>query len=681
MRPLLRGQLLIAFVVPLFSLCACAQLVKGSTALSSGSTILLPEAGFTGGVLTGVVLGPNEKPLANAPVNFDGGVPITLSGEVIADESPAPQDCAGILARAQSLPARNREVITDANGRFAMCVRPDVNKVDVSLGDGSAKTSVPATGENPAGLCDQQPQFFQPGDRISLCQAVRKPTLSQGGYTWELPAVQAISPTGDRVLTTVRAPRDLQPGSGIFYYFDHTGTGHSLVSEVFKITHASLDRSKLHSDEGADFEYTAQFGDSSVHPCAHVTVAGPVMLVQAPPPQIAVDANGVGHFGGKIRATQVAPRSAVPFDIIPTIRDCNPGATQSAVVAPGEKAPGPGGVAGSDVGMKLTPAPAVPNPFVRPRNVVAALPPRTVAMNSPANTTLGPEHTMDSTNKYAKAPAPISACKFQTKTPIITSVEGVQQPTVFTQQQGLNYFTVHGCNFGTTPGHVYLVLHPDDGPGFPQPVELYPMQGNPVWTPDSIAVYMDPEFGGHLDQTGDVLRVVTANNLTAELPHQTFHAERVQLPIAWMPRSQVSLGTASDSLVPQFQTASSSQTNQLTQRSSSTDPSLTATVNRSVSNAGGPFTVQDDTWNFGALRSGFEVMYATPSYSNWNGVGCNQVSGKWGSSWDSATLLRVHVQGCFHQGTGYFRTSNAQYGLAIELRGPKGALPWPSNLK
>src|SRR5262249_3953227 len=47
------------------------------------SIILVPDAGFQGGVLTGVVLGPDDQPVPNTPVEVAGGVPATLTGEVI----------------------------------------------------------------------------------------------------------------------------------------------------------------------------------------------------------------------------------------------------------------------------------------------------------------------------------------------------------------------------------------------------------------------------------------------------------------------------------------------------------------------------------------------------------------------------------------------------------------------
>src|SRR5438874_7956170 len=87
MRTLLRGLFQLLACVSLLSASACAQVLKGSVP-PTGSTILLPEEGFSGGVLTGVVVGPDDKPVPNTPVNIAGGVPAVLTGEVVGEEVP-----------------------------------------------------------------------------------------------------------------------------------------------------------------------------------------------------------------------------------------------------------------------------------------------------------------------------------------------------------------------------------------------------------------------------------------------------------------------------------------------------------------------------------------------------------------------------------------------------------------
>jgi hypothetical protein len=738
---LLRLTLLcvLCLVVVTVSLPSAAQVLKGSVPAPAGSTILVPEDSFPGGVLTGVVIGPDDKPVANAQVNVTDAVPITLSGEVIGDQPQSPekppnpnrpqelvpavktaQDCAAVLqqftggvhppnpnsgAPGASVPGASPSLITDAQGRFALCVPSNAKQIEVSLGDGSVHTSVPAVSQFPPDRCAQAGRFFQPAARVSVCQRLTSPTLTQAGQTWTLQRAVAISSGGDRVLTSLRTPRDLKPGPATLSFVNGDGKPQQFTGGVFKIVNARLDREQLHSHQGADFEYTAQFGDGSVRPCVHVTVAGPIVLVQAPPEIIAVDASGLGRFSGKIRATQVSPGSAVPFDINPTITNCeknpgptglvgerNPGPTGTPggkdpgpVGTPGEKQPGPAGSpSNGEMKLSLVPGPVAVNPFVQQEKRGTEPLPQQVAVNMPPPTINGPEHTMDAMDKYTHAPKPMSICNFQTQSPVITAVEGVKQPTVFTQQQGLNYFTVHGCNFGTTPGHVYLMLKPNTGAAFtfPTAVELYLMQGNNPWQANSIDVYVPESLSGYLDQNGVTLRVTTAKNLTAELNNQTFHAEREDLTMFWMPRSQVQLGDANPSLMPTF-ISSTPQSNTIIPTGPGTGrlDLMTAQVDRSVTNVGSPFTVQDDVWQFGAMTPGFEVLYATPYFQNWNGTGCDQTSGKWGTSWDSSTQFRVHVQGCYHNGTGAFRSSQAQYALQVRARGPKGVQPWPQGMK
>ena len=736
------------------SLPAGAQVLKGSVPAPTGSTIFVPEDSFPGGVLTGVVVGPDDKPVANAQVNLDGGVPITLSGEVIGDQPSTdqkqqtnrtpthnllslqgPEGCADILQKAQALAAggpplawydpqgqdgeigditnpSGGTIKTDAHGRFALCVPRDAKNVNVSLGDGSVHTSVPAVSQLPPDPCAQPGRFFQPAARVSICQGLTNPTLTQGAQTWQLLSARAISSGGDRVLTSLRTPRDLKPGPATLSFVNGDGKPVQFTGGVFKIINARLDREQLHSHQGADFEYTAQFGDGSVRPCVHVTVAGPIMLVQPPPEIIAVNASGVGRFRGKIRATQVAPGSTVPFDINPTITDCGRNPGPSGIV--GEKAPGPIGTPGGDVSLNpqplpprnqagtpgeknpgptgspsdgemklsLMPGPVAVNPFVKQDDKGKAPAPQQVALNMPPPTINGPEHTMDETNKYGKAPMPMSACNFQATTPVINGVFGVKQPTVFTQEQGLNYFTVQGCNFGSTAGHVYLMLRKNQGIGFADQIELYLMQGNNPWQDKTISFYVPTSLSGYLDQDGVILRVVTAKGLTAERDKQTFRAERESFTMLWMPRSQVQLGTTNPSLTPTFTTAPSQNSgiiavNGLQPR----NPMYTAQVERAIGNVGGPFTAQDDMWLFDKMQPGFEVVYATPYFQNLDGTGCDRVSGKWGTYWDSSTQLRVHVQGCYHGGVGGFRSSQAQYALEVTGRGPKGVLPWPDGMK
>jgi hypothetical protein len=155
---------------------------------------------------------------------------------------------------------------------------------------------------------------------------VKDPKITQTGRTWLLPAVQAWSPNGQQVISAFKTPNDLQPGPAQLSYTGADGQIHQFQGGVFKIVRAFLDRSQLHSNQGATFEYDVQFAAPSGQKlCVEMHVAGPIVLVQAPAETIAIDANGLGKFGGKIRAVQVTAGAVVPFDLSPNIHVCGGG--------------------------------------------------------------------------------------------------------------------------------------------------------------------------------------------------------------------------------------------------------------------------------------------------------------------------------------------------------------------
>jgi hypothetical protein len=341
------------------------------------STILVPDNAFQGGLLTGVVIGPDDQPVANTPVEIAGGIPATLSGEVIGEPEPCPPDdpkcqqqkpppgitpgppidCAKLMMRKaggdpSSMPATEMRkaggeavanaptpsigptgvptaagpgggpnIVTDAIGRFALCILPDAPVANINL-PGGRTVAVKTTGDLPP-LPDKPPDFFQPGEKVNIIGVLRDPRIGQSGRTWLLPAVHAWSAKGDKTISAFRTPPDLKPGPAQLTYTGGDGQKHEVHGTVFKIVRAFLDRSQLHSNQGATFEYDVQFAPQAGESlCVKMHVAGPVELVQAPPLVIPIDANGLGKFSGKIRAVQVAPGTAVPFDLSPRISLC-----------------------------------------------------------------------------------------------------------------------------------------------------------------------------------------------------------------------------------------------------------------------------------------------------------------------------------------------------------------------
>jgi hypothetical protein len=329
----------------------------------ANSTILVPSNAFQGGVLTGMVLGPDNQPVPNTPVEIAGGVPVTLTGQVIGDQSshcvpgdagcqttppqtpPAPQtakstpplvNCAKALASsgqpgstppagfptASALSTAAGPVLTDAAGRFALCVAPNVPTVAVNLPGGSKATVGTIANQAPP-LPGQPPTFFQPGQLISVLGSLGNVVGTQNNNSWRLNTVGAWSSDGLESITTFQTPPQAQPGNLNLSYTGSDGRSHQVQASVFKILRASLDHAQLHSNQGASFEYEVQFaaqGGQSL--CVEMQAAGPVTIMQQPPETIPVDSAGLGKFGGKIRATQVLPGSAVPFELTPNIHAC-----------------------------------------------------------------------------------------------------------------------------------------------------------------------------------------------------------------------------------------------------------------------------------------------------------------------------------------------------------------------
>ncbi len=366
----------------------------------AGSTILVPEQAFPGGVLTGVVLGPDDEPVANTPVQIaGGGVPGDLSGEVVGDEpnqppsndktgtvaagkQPAsektgtveageqpgplatcaenlkaiapyngkgvngpsisaaqPNDAAGVggspADKNPLLAQAARMIRTDAQGRFALCVLPDAPKVAVNLPalpgkdsqqpGGQVETKVVQTAAAepvPQPPFPRPPDFVQPGEKFTVRGNFPKADYEQSGQKGK--THNAKRPCASVRISTFKAPQGLKPGAITFHLTDPKGKQTSYTGGIFKILRASLDRSQLHSNQGADFTYEVLASPESVPDglCVDIKLLGPIVMVQPPPLQVPLDPSGYGKFGGKIRATQVTPGSAIPFDIRTNFHSC-----------------------------------------------------------------------------------------------------------------------------------------------------------------------------------------------------------------------------------------------------------------------------------------------------------------------------------------------------------------------
>jgi hypothetical protein len=547
-----------------------------------------------------------------------------------------------------------------------MCVPVDAPKVDVTL-NGGTRTTVPALTGTPA-LPNAPPGFFQPGQRVSLIGLLRDLKADQGGHTWLLPAVYAISGNGKETITAFQAPNDAEPGPIQLSYTGTTRQVHQVQGNVFRIVRATLDRSKLRSQEGADFEYTVQFGDGSVHACVSVSVAGPVVLVQAPPSIIAIDASGMGHFGGKIRATQVAPGAALPFDIKPDITECGGGGALSG----GNQIGSPAAPAGSGANQSgtLVAGPVLVNPWGAQGAETLGGPTHTesaggTGQSSRVGAATPPAKKPGGAASPGKAAAPLSPCVLG-QAPVIS---GVTYPN---SDSPLAYFTtsemvsIHGCNFDIS-GDAYLVFSDTT-------VKL--VRDYNSWGDDLVTLQV-PEDLAHLDQDGIRLRLVTLKGKVAELAHQRFYARRAVIVLTWMPASRVALGKAvyKGQVYPSTFSPAGSQQYSYRGIDNVTKDFVAFTVTRTANGVDGALTIGEDQFDFSGMQPGFEVTHVQPFYVAYSvTTDCDLVSGGWAGHWPRSGVLAIDPKSCHETGT---TKSLSSYGLTVTVTGPWNIDPWP----
>lgn len=298
------------------------------------------------------------------------------------------------------------------------------------------------------------------------------------------------------------------------------------------------------------------------------------------------------------------------------------------------------------------------------------------------------------------APAPISACRFNSTTPVVETVSGRSPKNVyFTPDPGSdtsspsNQYTIRGCNFGAAQGQgeVHLVGAFQNNQ---TPVKL----GIDSWSDNLIVVSFNPTFQNEYDLDNITLVVTNANGLSLQLAGNHFVARRGSRPLTRIPNSLVKLPTtylATDKFV-------SPATPQNLQLAKMPATSLSASILFYVStalwtsNAGDGYPQErfsfTDTIDFSKLHSGFAVdpniqtfVPSSATLSSGNGVFVD--SGGTCKFYDtvvtatmqgSTMLLGVQPEECDDSGKFIF----AYYGLSISVTGPVGEKldPWQNGL-
>lgn len=298
------------------------------------------------------------------------------------------------------------------------------------------------------------------------------------------------------------------------------------------------------------------------------------------------------------------------------------------------------------------------------------------------------------------APAPISACRFNSTTPVVETVSGRSPKSVyFTPDPGSdssspsNQYTIRGCNFGAAQGQgdVHLVGAFQNNP---TPVKL----GIDSWSDNLIVVSFNPTFQNEYDLDNITLVVTNASGLSLQLAGNHFVARRASRSLSRIPNSLVKLPNtylATDKFVSPA-TAQNVQLAKMPATSLSASILFYVTTALWTSNAGDGYPQErfsfTDTIDFSKLHSGFAVdpniqtfVASSATLSSGNGVFVD--SGGTCKFYDtvvtatmqgSAMLLGVQPEECDDSGKFIF----AYYGLSISVTGPVGNKldPWQSGL-
>jgi len=370
-------QALLSALVLAASLPASAQVLKGSKPAEekppNPNRLLLPSSAFAGGILTGYVMGPDNQPVANAPVAVNGGL---LMGEVIGDpikkkeeqrheppqspsggsftdwqrtaidfckagpganpgppdDNPGPPDkpsfqWSGRAATGGDAASPQWGGFTNAAGGFLICVPPGAKDLHVSTGgsEGGGAISVLIALDQPSvsQLPSDPPSFCSRGAHFDLKGAFPHATAEQEGKTSEVAVALALGPAG-QALSTLECPPDLHPGPVKLTLTDGSSHTREYQAHLFQFVDGALDREHLLGGQPADFWYEVQMGpeEAGKSLCVNVSVAGPVVLTNPPAPQVTLNGDGRGRISGSIQATHVAPGSTVPFVIHAQFTEC-----------------------------------------------------------------------------------------------------------------------------------------------------------------------------------------------------------------------------------------------------------------------------------------------------------------------------------------------------------------------
>jgi hypothetical protein len=314
----------------------------------------------------------------------------------------------------------------------------------------------------------------------------------------------------------------------------------------------------------------------------------------------------------------------------------------------------------------------------------------------PSGLTAQPETVMSSTaatNRYSTAATALTkingtaAMCAQNPTMRILTVNGGQQPGLFTQDTQYNFYTITGCSFGSMGPNAKAYIYYQGT--FHEDFKIE------EWSDNGIKLHLDPNLAGVDDQVNLTLVVQRADGQQASKSGYKFYAARETVQLQSIPKSYFAL----DSFRPDIATFQNGLTSVYTSGSSaSVKPNLAGMSAEVHWDGVDPTKSGDDLYDFSHLHSSFGLDSASMTYLN---ISCTDSdynrlvtsSSQWEIDWygNNGVRVRWQTQSCAYkpgscggafQGDCFVFPGESNYGLNVWVSGPRGLDPWtgkPAN--
>ncbi len=266
----------------------------------------------------------------------------------------------------------------------------------------------------------------------------------------------------------------------------------------------------------------------------------------------------------------------------------------------------------------------------------------------------------------------------------ILAVNGGPHPTIFTQDDKYNFFTITGCSFGdpgpNSKAYIYYqgTFHED--------LQIE------EWSDNWIKLHLDPKLRGVDDQNDVTLVVQRGDGKQASKSGFRFYAARDTILLSQIPQQYFSLNRfRSDQAIiqswkPTYTSGSSSSV-------LPNLPGLSAEVHWDLTtDAKGTIVSGSDIYDFSHLHSTFSLDSASMESV---GLSCTDpnylkfvtATNNWGIDWYGSSGVQVSWQGQMcditpgscggaFQGDCFANTPESNYGINVWVTGPRGVDPW-----